>query len=166
MSGMEVFGVVAGATTLVEGCAKLAEHLMRFLQRVKEAHIFAAELQAKADHVRTCAMTIQRAAHSRKEHLEQQDREEIAIWNTISSTLRHCARNFKTLEDILREIAPGKENLSWLEKALLQRKIDIREPQLLQLEKRIDSHLMTLNTAILSVHLCVSINPCGRLSKY
>lgn len=159
-SGLEVFGVVAGAATLIEVCKKIGNHMIRFKRRAREAHVFATDLHSQVDHVKTCAMTVQRAARSRKRQAGpgEQGKEEIAIWKTIRRTLDRCHQLFQKFEERLEGVAAGKEDLNWFESALLQRRIDIVEPQLLQLEKRIDCCLTTLNTTILSVHLYRSIS--------
>lgn len=161
MSGVEVFGVISGATALLEVCLKLGTHLARFVQRASGADTFATDLSSKVGQLRTCAITVQRAARSRERQAGpgEQDRDEIEIWKTIERTLSHCERLFNRFEALLKSMAPGKEDLNWLEKALLQTKIDIREPKILELEKKIDFHLTTLNTTILSVHLYGSISP-------
>lgn len=159
MSGVEVVGVISGATALLEVCLKLGIHLTRFVQRASGAGAFATDLKSKVDQLRTCALTVQRAARSRERQAGpgERDRDEIEIWKTIEKTLSHCERMFSQLEETLKSVAPGKEHLNWLGKALLQGKIDTKEPKLSKLERDIDLYFTTLNTTILSVHLYGSI---------
>lgn len=153
VTGVEVFGAVAAATTLIEICAKVGFYLNDFKGSVKQAHTFATDLQFQMDDVWACAMTVQRAARSREAGPGEQDEQEIAIWKTINRTLDHCRKEFESFCKLLEKVAAGNENLNWLRKALLQCKIDIKEPKLRDLEKKIDRYLIASNTAIHSLHL-------------
>ena len=161
MSGVEVFGVISGATALLEVCLKLGIHLARFVQRASKAGTFATDLKSKVDQLRICAVTVQRAARCRERQAGtgEQDHDEVEIWQTIEKTLSRCEGMFNQLEKLFKSMTPEKEDLNWLRKALLQTRIDIREPQLLELEKKIDFHLTTLSTTIHSVHLYGPISP-------
>jgi hypothetical protein len=152
--GVELFGVVAAATTLIEICVEIGNRMRDFKNRAKEADIFAMDLESQVEHLEACAKTVQRAARTRKQAgQEEQGEEEIAIWGTISRTLHSCQKYLEKFKEKLKEVATGKEDLNWIKKALLQRRIDGVEPQLLRLEKSIYLLFTTLNTSINIIHL-------------
>lgn len=157
MSGVEILGVIGTAATVADLAAKIWKHLDRFVQRSKEADAVARDLQAKVHQLRTYSRTVQRAGRSRRRQArsEEQDLDEVEIWKTISRTINQCKRMFQRFEAALEGLVTGKEDSGWLSKALLQRRIERRQPTIARLEKKIDLHLTTLNISILSVHLYV-----------
>lgn len=157
MSGFEVVGVIGTAATLIDLSAKIWKHLDTFVRRSKEADAVARDLQSKVHQLRICSQTVQRARRSRKRQArsEVQDPGEAEIWKSINRSLSQCERMFQSFEMALEGLMQGKEDSSWLSKALLQRRIEKREPRIARLERKIDVHLKTLNISILSVHLCV-----------
>lgn len=130
MSGVEVFGVISGAATLLEVCAKLGVQLNRFVQRANEAHTFAADLQFKLNQLRACAMTVQRAARSRQRQVGpgDQNAEELDVWKTIHSTLCRCQEMFNRLEKMLEGVAPEKERLAGWERLCCSSRLTRESP--------------------------------------
>lgn len=155
MTGVEVVGVISGATTLLGVCAEFGVQLNRFVQRAKEADTFAIDLQLKLNQLRECVVAVKQAARSRQRQVGpgKQNPEELTVWKIICRILCRCQEKFNRYEKMLKGITLKKEPLGLLEKALLQRKIDAREPRLTQLEKTINRSLTDLNTSFLSVHL-------------
>jgi len=153
-----VFGTVGTALTFAEICLRIWERLDAFVQKAKVADIVAKELQEKVLQLRICSKTVQRAGRSRSKqdrHGENADKEEIEVWNAINSTLCRCERQFEKFDAALEGLDQGNLKLGWLHKAMLQRKLDKREPRIAALEKKIDRHLTTLQISIQVVHLYV-----------
>jgi hypothetical protein len=155
MSGLEAFGVLGTAATVVELSLKILKELDRFVRESKDADAVAKELHAKVHQLYTCAETVQRVARSRGRQAgrNQQDEDEIQIWNAIRATLRRCEKLFQRFQTALEGLEQGYTKLGWLQKALLQRRIDARQPKISRLERKIDFHLSTLQISVLSVHL-------------
>jgi hypothetical protein len=147
MSGIEVFGTIASVFTVIE----VSENVVNFLQNVKEADVVAGELRGKARQLKNCARTVQRTLLSRREQIRQgqiPDEEEIEAWKVIHSTLRECKRELKRLNIALTGLDQSNMRLDWLRKAILQRKIDKREPRIARLEKTINLHLTTMQIVL------------------
>jgi hypothetical protein len=155
MSGFEVAGALAGAFTFLEVLGKVSKYLRNLLREVEHAGTVADNLMVKLDLLRKRATTVQRAARFRTEQArwEDQDQVEVAVWGVISTTVHQCEVLLKEYEGKIREIAPVEEQLDWLGKAQLQRKIKSSEPGMLELEKKINCHLVTLDTTILIAHV-------------
>lgn len=153
MSGLEVFGVIAGAATLIEVLSKLSIYLNNFQRRDGYADMVANDLKSKLDQLQACVKNVEQVAQLRRRQTKEQGQEEIVIWGAIYSTLCQCKSMFESFEKAINEITPGKEHLNFLGRALLQRKIQLTEPKILKLEKRIDCNLTILNATILSVQL-------------
>lgn len=158
MSGLEVIGAISSAGSVVEACLSIWKFLDTFVQKVAEADAVAQDLQSKIDQLRVCCQSVQRTGRSWKRRTaaeaEADDRDEVTMWATINKTLRQCENIFRKFEEALEGLDNGKEN-TWLNAALLQRRMDKREPRIARLEKKIDLQLSTLNILILSAHLYV-----------
>src|ERR1700709_1008903 len=109
MSGFEVIGVLGTAATVVELSFKILKKLDNFVKESRDADAVARELHAKVRQLYTCSETVQRVARSRGRQAgrNQQDEDEIQIWNAISATLRRCEKLFQRFQTALEGLEQG-----------------------------------------------------------
>ncbi|KAJ9665057.1 hypothetical protein H2201_004923 [Coniosporium apollinis] len=155
MSGFEIVGVISGSATLAGVSLKIIHHLRAFVARAKDAHNVAKDLQEKIEQIHACSQTVEVTSSRRGKHfrVERPGRAERDLWEGIKRSLGQCQRVLTKFEGALRGLKCGKAELSWLEKGLLQLKLDNSDPEIRRLENKIDTHLQTLQISILCVQI-------------
>lgn len=155
MSGFEIVGVISGSATLAGVSLKIIHQLSVFVAEARDAHNVAKDLQEKIEQLHACSQTVGATSSRREEQLkaERPGQAERNLWGGIDRSLGQCQRVLTKFEGALKGLKSGKAELSWLEKGLLQLKLDNRDPEIRRLESKIDTYLQTLQISILCVQM-------------
>jgi hypothetical protein len=155
-TGLEVLGATAGAFQLVELSFRVYQNLSRFISKAAVADTVASELLVKISHLQNTTNIVASALRYRGREAKSNPpaKEELEIWDTINSSLDDCNRMLQRFEDALEGLLDRSDGrLGWLQKALLQRKLDRRDPAITNLENKIDRHLQILQIYLLCLQV-------------
>ena len=150
---MAEIGVIASVVTLVDLSAKICKFLADFDERASNIETTAKDLQARVTTTRQRAKVIEGILSDRKQQSAELSRQEISVQKLLNVTLKKCRRSLTDFERALVGLADGKQDYTWLKRALEQRKYDKKDRQILRLEKILDRHNEQLHFLTTSLSL-------------
>jgi hypothetical protein len=147
---MDVLGAVASAATLAELSLKIYRSLSKFITEAGEADVAAKDLQSRVNRLHKTTDTVWSTLRYRTKQADAGDlaQEEAEIWESIKESLNTCERKLRKFENALQGLFSGNESLGWLKKALLQLKMDRKNPTIAKLETTIDTHLQMMQVSL------------------
>lgn len=146
----EAFQLVASGFTVAEVALRLYRNLSTFVERAKNADGTTTELAIKFGRLRKTLYSIHVTLAARRRQLEKRrpEPEEEDIWLNISEALDGWSKVLEDFKDEILSLNPrvqGSATLDWVDKTLLQLRLDRRAPILGRLEKAIETHMNELS---------------------
>ncbi|KAI9760164.1 MAG: Ankyrin-2 [Geoglossum simile] len=168
MSGFEVVGVVASAATLAELSLKIYQNLSKFITEAGEADVAARDLQSRINRLHKTTDTVWSTLRYRAKQADagQLAREEVEIWETIRESLNTCERSLQKFENALEGLSNGSESLGWLKKALLQLKMERKNPTIAKLETTVDTHLQMMQVSLACLQIIMHAKNHNEIGTY
>ncbi|KAI9767073.1 MAG: hypothetical protein M1839_004630 [Geoglossum umbratile] len=166
--GLEVLGVVASAATLAELSLKVYHNLSKFTTEAGEADVTARDLQSRVNRLHKTTDTVWSTLRfrARQAEVSQPAQEEIEIWEAIKDSLNACEGSLRKFENALEDLLSGNERLGWLRLALLQLKIDRKNPAIARIEITIDTHLQMLQVSMASIQIIMHAQNHNEIGTY
>ena len=149
---------VAAALQLAEFAFRLYQTLSKFVARAKDADGEALELcetiRRSLNTLKTAGKTLQ----AREKDLGQGTpaQEEQRIWRNIRESLASWNRNIKRFRKHIEKIpnlGQRQASLNWIDKALLQLKLDRKAPIIERFQRNIAEHVQELNLLLQCLNL-------------
>lgn len=144
------FAIAASAITVAEFLFKTYETLSKFVRDAKNSDSTAAEVRLKVQQLRAVVLSIKGALLYRTTHVATRPpgKEEVLIWFRIRAALEGCQQNLKRFEEELKGLH-GRTQVEWLRKALLQLRLQQKDPTITRFERSMDTHIQVLQTLLL-----------------
>lgn len=150
---MDAFQVVAGALGAAELAFKLYETLTQFVSRVRDAGEEALELRDTVQRSRRILKAAREILQARETDPDRGTpaMEERQIWSNIHESLISWDLNIERFKERMKNISSasqGRTSLNWVEKTMLQLKIDRKAPTIQRFQKKLGEHMQELGFSL------------------
>ncbi|KAI9694376.1 MAG: hypothetical protein M1820_008976 [Bogoriella megaspora] len=150
---MDPFQVAASGLAVVELGFKLYDALSTFVTKARQADEEARELRETVRRSLKTLITVNETLKARLKELGQGrvTPEEQNIWININESLISWDRNLKKLKRKVQDVprrGSAQGHMNWIDKALLQLKLDRRSPVILQFQRNIKEHMQELSLSL------------------
>ena len=166
----DVFQTIGTAGAVAELSFRLYNEISGFIARVRNVDNVAKELVLKVQRLETCLKNVQSTSRARTKQLQQSARhgqrkegqiwsnEEDQVWSTIHESLeqwQETLQSFQAWADKLPVSMNGQSKLNWLEKTLLQLKLDRKASKIAAFEDAIQSHVDLMTLSLICIEMLV-----------
>ena len=150
---MDAFQVAASGLAVAELALKLYHTLSKFVTRAKHADDEAKELRETVQRSLRTLLVASETLQARSRDLDQGTPalEEAHIWSNIHESLMSWARKLKKFRKQVQNVQEpdqGQSPMSWIEKTLLQLKLDRRAPVIQRFQRSITDHVQELSLSL------------------
>ncbi|KAF2231833.1 ankyrin [Viridothelium virens] len=152
---MDPFQVAVSGVTVAELALKLYHSLGKFVVRAKDADDEAKEIRYTVQRsLRTLLVaseTLQVRSRSKDHDQDPPAIEEQRIWSNIHESLLSWDRNLKKFKKHIAdvpELTQSQSSMNWIEKTLLQLKLDRKDPVIQRFQRNIVEHVQELSLSI------------------